>query len=285
MIRWGPVVLLGMILLGFGSWWLTGGRWDIMTTASMSPRLPVGTLVLTRPLSGEPRVGEIDAFTPPGQKVTFMHQIVSGNGVDGFHTKGYLDGDDDPWTITKANVNAVAVAWFPGLGWALLALPIWVFLAGAWGMLRMAVTRERARWLGGLVIASAVAIPVWIGHFLVDGQVVTAVAAKGLVHTYIVSTGILPAAVSIQGHYLGLLLAGHARAFSALVPRPGGPVLVDLRAALPWWGWGILALIVAFPLLRAAWLIWEESKAEPTSHAVAGTGTARGQRSPTGIPT
>ncbi|MHB1894995.1 MAG: S24/S26 family peptidase [Candidatus Dormibacteria bacterium] len=276
MIRWGAIVFLGTILLGFGSWWLTGGRWDIMTTASMSPGLPVGTLVLTRPLTGQPRVGEIVAFTPPGQAVTFMHQIVSGNGVDGFHTKGYLDSAEDAWTITRANVHAVAVAWFPGLGWALLGLPIWVFLAGAWGLLRMAVTREQSRWLGVLALASAVAIPVLIWHCLIAGQVVTAVATKGLVHMYIVSTGILPAAVSIQGHYLGLLLAGHAKAFSALVPRPGGPVLVDLQATLSWWGWAILALIVASPLIRAGWLIWEEWKAEPTPNSLAGPGTARG---------
>ncbi|HUY54455.1 MAG TPA: S24/S26 family peptidase [Candidatus Nanopelagicaceae bacterium] len=252
--RWwalAAAILLGLTLVGFGGWWLTGGRWYVMSTPSMSPRLPVGTLVLTRPLTGEPEVGHIYAFTPPGQTLTFIHEVVGGNPVSGFHTKGYLNGTEDPWTITRVNIQAVAVAWLPDAGWALLSLPVWVLLAAlAWGLSR-AVSPEWGKRFGGLAIGLGLTIPVLLWGFLINGEVVASVATRGLVRLYVVSTGILPASVVVRGHYLGDLAAGHAHAFVVKVAHAGQPVLLDLRAALPWWGWVLLVLACASPLLWA----------------------------------
>ncbi|MHB1501629.1 MAG: S26 family signal peptidase [Candidatus Dormibacteria bacterium] len=257
-LKWGTAVLLGLVLVAFGAWWITGGRWDIMTTASMSPRLPVGTLVFTRPLTGQLRVGGVYAFTPPGQTVTFIHQVVSGNPTVGFHTKGYLNSDADPWVITRANVHAVAVAWVPDLGWALLALPIWAAALALWSAASLILPRQPARCLGWLMAAAALTIPVWIWRFVVAAQVVASVANKGMLHMYLVSTGMLPAMVSVHGHYLGILAAGHARAFSAFVEHLHGPVALNLQAALPWWGQCLVVIVVIAPMTAAGRLLWTD---------------------------
>jgi hypothetical protein len=265
--KWGMVAVLATILIGFGAWWCTGGRWYIMSTASMSPHLPVGTLVLTRPLVGQPKVGGIYAFIPPSQTNVFIHQVVDGNASTGFHTKGYMNSNVDPWAITKANVQAVAVAWFPGLGWLLLALPIWLGIALLWGFGRRVVAREWWRWSLSWAGSLAVALPVLLWRFLVNGEVVTALTRHGVVHMYLVSTGILPASVSVAGKPLGILPAGQAKAFTAVLQSAHRLVVIGLRGELPWWGWGLLGLICLFPLLYSVWLLERECP-----HRAGGTG-------------
>lgn len=258
LFKWGVIVLVIAIVLGFGIWWLSGGRWYIMTTASMSPHLPVGTLVFTRPLIGLPKIGNIYAFTPPAQSTIFMHQIVSGNSTTGFHTKGFLNSSIDPWVITKANIQAVAVGWFPDLGWLLFSLPIWLGIALLGWLAVKGFGKKWGHWVVGISIALAISIPVLIWHFLVNGQVVTAVAHRGIINMYLVSTGVLPASVSVGGHNLGILLPGSAKAFSIAVPNTHHMVLFNLHASLPWWGWLLLILVCLIPLIHSAWLVLDD---------------------------
>lgn len=249
--RWGFkvwIVVLSLIVVGLGGWWLSGGRWYFMTTPSMSPSLPVGTLVLTRPAT-QIKVGKIYAFNPPGQAVIFMHQVVAKNRQGGYLTKGFLNSSRDPWVITKTNVLGQAVLWLPVAGWFMKALPFWIILTLLWGGL--AYWRYRQAWMGWWLFALAIAGPIFYWHILVNAEVIAAIARKGAVHMYLVSTGILPAQVSVLGKVLGVLGAGQAQVFSTQVSNGNGPVFLNLTAHLPWWGWGIMALICLVPLLSS----------------------------------
>jgi len=66
----------------------------MVTTPSMGPAAPVGTLILTRPVRiGDTRVGDIIAFHPPTEpRETFTHRVVTVDPDGGLRTRGDING-------------------------------------------------------------------------------------------------------------------------------------------------------------------------------------------------
>ena len=73
----------------------------MVTSPSMGAAAPVGTLLLTRPVTaGQVRVGDIIAFHPAIEpRVSFTHRVVEVDPAGGLHTRGDLNGATDPWTL------------------------------------------------------------------------------------------------------------------------------------------------------------------------------------------
>ncbi|MEJ2869474.1 hypothetical protein WCD74_16980 [Actinomycetospora sp. OC33-EN08] len=117
------VVLAGLV--GVGSWYATGGRWQVVATPSMGTAAPVGTLVLTRPARSV-EVGDVVTYRPPvaNHPLTVTHRVVSLAPDGSFRTRGDINGAEDPWTVGPADLVGEAAVVAPGLGWLLKALPL-----------------------------------------------------------------------------------------------------------------------------------------------------------------
>ncbi len=244
-----------LALAALAGWWvLTGGRWMVMTTPSMSPRIPVGALVVTRAVTAPPRPGSVVAFVPPGQTVTFVHEIVGGNRTSGYLTKGLLDSHPDPWRLPPSDISGTEVIAIPVLGWVARGLP-WllaaVFLWWSAGFAFRWRTGRELSWLA-LIPAATVLAAEW--KPLINAQVVAAVVRGHRVHVFLVSTGVLPERISFDGRPSRLVAPGHPAWFS--FARPSGNVVgAHLWAALDWWELVLLALLCTLPLLLCLRLI------------------------------
>ena len=212
------VGMLGVVVAA-GAWRAEGGSWFNVRTPSMGQAAPVGTLVLTRPVTVEDlAVGDIITFHPPTAPTeTFTHRVVtldrSSTGGTGIGTQGDINGAPDPWTVHQGDlVGRVTARWW-GLGWVMQAVPL-LILAGAagWGLSRLV---PRPDWRSALRILGAALLAAYTAQrlhpFLGVTQIAT-VTDAGTTHISLVSTGILPIRVHTS--------------------QPGGPVL-DLRSGQP----------------------------------------------------
>lgn len=66
-------------------------------SGSMTPGLPVGTLVAVTPATSVD-VGEVIMFVPPGAARPVLHRVVSVDG--GVRTKGDANAVADPWVLS-----------------------------------------------------------------------------------------------------------------------------------------------------------------------------------------
>ena len=253
-------LLLGMavlgVFLGCGLagliWRLTGGHWLVVQSPSMGQVAPVGTLVLTRPVSADAvRVGDIISYRVPVKTSEIItHRVVAiTNGV--LHTKGDINVSPDPWDLHSADLVGRAVSLWWGVGWLLKAVPI--LLAGAlviWVITRFwvpLVWRNPLRLFGASIVVAIAAIILrpFVGMVLIMTD-----TDPGVGHVYLVSTGLLPIRVSApDGAFLDLV-DGQV---GILNTTSIGPHQVPLTSHphLSWWGWGILALIWLVPLFWA----------------------------------
>lgn len=75
--------------------WLGGFGLHVVTTGSMEPEIPVGSLVATRPVA--PRsvhAGDVVAFADPGDAGrTILHRVVRVNAADGRQPRFTTQGD------------------------------------------------------------------------------------------------------------------------------------------------------------------------------------------------
>jgi signal peptidase I len=249
----GLVVAVGIAvflaaLVGAAS---VGARWFDVRTPSMGTAAPVGSLVVTRPVSvGHLHVGDVISFHPPTEPgATYTHRVVALPSDGSVVTRGDVNGARDPWTIRQADLVGRAALVVPGVGWALRALPFLAvgFLA-VWvgtSLIRRADHRSAARVLGvSLVVA-------------VTGAVLRPFVAATLVETttntdhavaVVVSTGLLPTRVSVVGGASTRLLSGEV----GRLPLGGGSdhvhrlaTAVDLSPA----GWVAYLAIAALPML------------------------------------
>lgn len=98
-------------------------------TGSMTPRMPVGSLVVARPTTAEAlRVGQVvmfvppAPFTPPGNRPV-VHRILALTRVDGelvVRTKGDANAAPDPWTLDAAHTTMFRAAYSSGVAGRLL---------------------------------------------------------------------------------------------------------------------------------------------------------------------
>lgn len=120
------VLIAGPIAFGYRHYVVTGG--------SMEPTIPLGSLVLTRPVPvADLKAGDVITYVPPsgsGVSGPVTHRIVSidrdERGARVFRTRGDANASADPWTFTLDRRVQPRVAFHvPVLGqvFALLAAP------------------------------------------------------------------------------------------------------------------------------------------------------------------
>ena len=125
---------------------LTGASTYTVLTGSMQPTLPVGTVVVVRPVPVERiAVGEVVTFLArdPGTSATRIvtHRVIAVDPGPVLRTRGDANDAPDPGGIVAADVRGVlrySVPWvgrIPSTSWLLLAGGVLLLLVGA-GVLR-----------------------------------------------------------------------------------------------------------------------------------------------------
>jgi signal peptidase I len=247
------VVVLVAFLAAAGAWLLTGGRFYVVSTPSMSPQVPVGSLVLTRPApAGGPHVGQIIAFHPPAEpQTTYTHRVYKVLPGGAYQTKGDLDPTPDAWVITKQNVVGVAVANVRGLGFLVRALP-WL-AGGAVLVIAFAsfMPRQRRRLCYLVGACLVVSVATLIVNPLVRGLFVSSGANANKVHALVVNTGLLPMRFTMHGA-VGQHAAG-GDPVTLQAPKPAGAhgLIIHGGVDLSPLGWILLVLVCLSPLLIA----------------------------------
>ena len=258
----GSVVLVVLALLG---WDLSGGRVFVMETPSMCPTVCVGSLVGDRPLQGKVHLGELITFHPPDASAeTYTHEIshIFANGM--IQTRGVAGSGHDPWLITRSDIVGEVVFNVWGLGWLLRALPFLAIGVLAWVLARPWVRKRTRRTWDRAWMTAVVVLPLWTLHPLVRGSVISITLDRAhRTSATVVNTGILPVSFrSASGQ-----LAWHVRPTDLVhlsaKPSASGYLVLHEAVSLYWWGWVIVALVVASPLAGYLWHIWRDDEAEP----------------------
>lgn len=134
-----------VILIGWTAAFVCGLRCYIVTSGSMEPAIPVGSVCLvdTSVKYGEIQPGDVIAFRRGNGLVT--HRVVAVT-ADGLETKGDANERSDGITTGPDNFHGKTIGYLPGMGYGLLfckrfllqwSIPI---LLGAW---LLQVFRER----------------------------------------------------------------------------------------------------------------------------------------------
>lgn len=256
------VALAGVVVLfaaGTALFWITGGRWMSVATPSMAQAAPVGTLVLSRPttVTGV-AVGDLIVFEPPGAGAdTYMHRITRIDPDGGLHTRGDLNGSEDPWTIREPDLVGRVIVVAPGVGWILQLLPL--LLVGGFTvgyLVRSYLPRSlRAPALAvGLSVVAAVAL--WVVKPLVRAVTITQTVSAGTFTTELVPTGLMSLDASVAGGSSAVLAPGQLGQLSSTVPGPDGTFDVLLAPHLtPVWWVIFLALWLAPSVVCVGWAV------------------------------
>ncbi len=272
------VIAVTVSALGVLGWDLSGGRLLAMTTPSMCPTVCVGSLVAIRPLDGAMvHPGELVSFRPPGQNATFTHRVVKVEDNGSFTTKGDAEASPDPWVIPPSDVVGRVSFTLFGLGWWLRALPMvaagTIVLLFARKAYRLRNRRTFERVFGVLILV----VPLWVLHPLIRGVLIEAVPDPhhpGWLKGLFVNTGLLPSHLGVHG--AGPIPAlGSSQLTWLYAPKLGTSVLgVRQWAALPVWGWAVVAAlilspIIGFALYRATRPVELETRGVPVAQAIA----------------
>ena len=178
-----------------------GGRWFIVDTPSMGTTAPVGSLILTQPVSiGDVSVGDVVSFTPPTETGNvYTHRVIARK--DGLlSTRGDINGATDPWLLGQQNLLGRVATILPGVGWLVKALPL-VALGALllWTLtenMRSRPMRTATRVVGLSLVASVAAflIKPFVGVVLLVAE-----ADRSGAQATVVSTGLLPIRVAAKG--------------------------------------------------------------------------------------
>jgi signal peptidase I len=115
----GWVLTAGVVgvLVWFG-WPTTLGGCTTLTIVSghsMEPTYYTGDLVVSR--CGEPQVGDVVVYTPPGvEHGRVIHRVIGGDATEGWSIQGDNNSFLDPWRPGPADVIGIARLHVPGLG-------------------------------------------------------------------------------------------------------------------------------------------------------------------------
>lgn len=265
-------VTIGLFVAGLLvdlGWIASGGHVLIVTTPSMSPRIPVGSLVATQPAAFPLHVGEVVAVRPAMEGGTvYVHQIYAvlhQHGTTLYRTKGLLDSAADPWLIGRSNVVGSVAFSGAGLGYLLRSLP-WLaaLFVGFYVGLRALRVLDAVAFLAALNLAAY--LTVVIVKPFVHVVVLSIVAHHGSTSAWLANTGVL----DLRLHYDGvdhLLAAGHTATVHAHGPAGGGSRMVQVLAhpALRWWQWIVAVALFVGPLVALLGLVFSSpgTKAEP----------------------
>jgi len=248
------LLLVGGITAAIVVFWAQGGRWFIVETPSMGEAMPVGTLVVTTPVAVTSlSVGDIITFHPPSEPSRiYSHRItrIDPNAV--VHTRGDINGAEDPWGLQETNIIGRATAVLPGWGWLVRALPylvigfILVWLLVSWLFPR--TWRAPALFIGFPLVVSVTAV---IIRPFVGVTVLTTTTTDGLPTTTIVSTGLLPirAKINTAGSTSVDLVSGQVGSITTSTPSAESFYHLNTIVNLSPWEWGIALLVCASPLV------------------------------------
>jgi signal peptidase I len=253
----GGVVLAVGLLVGLAVLHLAGARTFVVRTASMGTAAPVGTLVVTTPVTiDELRAGDVVTFTPPGRPgTTFTHRVVDV-GLAGVATRGDASQSDDPWRLDQGDLVGRADVLLPGVGWLARGLP-WLVLGGValWALTLLVPSRtprSALRVVGSTLVFAIVATA--LRPFTAATVLSTTAAGdgRGGVVT-VVSTGLLPSRLATEHGSAVLLASGEVGTLDvrSLAPAgsPGGGVMISIAPHLPPLGWLLVALVCCLPLV------------------------------------
>ena len=120
--RVGLLALLASLVYVFWPSSLGGcSTMTIVSGHSMEPTYLTGDLVWSR--CGEPAVGDVVVYTPPGNEgARVIHRIIGGNGEDGWILQGDNNDFVDPWNPDNSHVVGIATVHIPHLGNVMYAL-------------------------------------------------------------------------------------------------------------------------------------------------------------------
>jgi hypothetical protein len=247
--------MIMVVVVGFagflGVWRLTGGSDYVVSTPSMCPKLCVGSLVLDRPLHGVVQVGQLISFRPNGSTgAVYTHRVFSVQPDGTFLTKGDAEAFPDPWVIARGQIVGVPVATVWGLGYLELALP-WMLIALAIFFITRRRTYSSKREVWDRIFETALLlVPLVVLKPLIRGSVIESVQSTrpGWITETVVNTGLLPSQIqAVGGQFRDHIASGH-------LVRLSGPAVNDQLSLhqLPsfyWWGWLLVALVIAYPLV------------------------------------
>jgi signal peptidase len=114
-LTWLLSALLGLVVIALGLIYLLPG-WDlyIVQSDSMKPVFQARDMIVTRPVPGMIRPGDIITYGKGTQKVT--HRCVAVDG-DAIITKGDANEGPDPYTMSYSNVAGVYLFKVPKVGY------------------------------------------------------------------------------------------------------------------------------------------------------------------------
>jgi signal peptidase len=91
-------------------------RYEPVYTGSMEPAIPVGSVVVIKPVDPETlKIGDIICFQL-SEPTSITHRIINITD-EGFITKGDANEDPDQWTVKKENVIGKAIFTIPFIGY------------------------------------------------------------------------------------------------------------------------------------------------------------------------
>lgn len=111
--------LFGVLLLSCSASYF-GWHTDAVLSGSMEPEMPVGGVVVIRPVdAAQINVGDIIAFALPGKEKLTAHRVISIGYAPGrlFHTKGDANEEPDLYTVPAKDVVGKVCFCVPYLGY------------------------------------------------------------------------------------------------------------------------------------------------------------------------
>jgi len=244
--------LAGVVIAILAAFWSTGWRWFIVESPSMGRTAPVGTLVVTSPVSvSAVHVGDVITFHPPtSPDETYTHRVRDVTPAGTLVTRGDINGATDPWQLSGHDLVGRAAAILPGWGWLIRCLPfLFVGSLLVWALTGWFAT---ARWRAPLRVIGAslvFAVTAAIVRPFVGVMVLATQSTHHGANATLVSTGLLPIHVqAIGGTGVGLV---SGQVGSVHVPRLAADGYYHL-AATPSFslvGWIVVGIVCAAPLL------------------------------------
>lgn len=231
-----------------------GLRTYVVETPSMGTYAPVGTLVISRPVTAEIKVGDTILFTPASTPRTYFHRVITVSPT-GISTAGDLTREQDPWLLTKKDIVGVEALHMANLGWVLKASPILIIAALLiWLYVRFFVDRFwkfPAIFFGA---STAFSLANYVFHPFVQASLLDKSVQNNVAVIRFVNTGILPLDVR-EGNSFQLVKQGELFVANSNLTR-GDSYSVSALPHAEWWMTVLFAATIALPTIVAfAYLI------------------------------
>ncbi len=245
-------IVITLAVLAQVGWIVSGGTIYRVTTESMCPEVCVGALVIDRPLAPntEIKVGETVSFVPPGFSVIYTHRVVKVYANGTFETKGDAANVIDPWVVSPSDVKGVTVATIWGMGFLSAALPILAAGMALILILRRQIEKRVRRDYDRMFAILLIIVPIWIVKPLIRGvTVATSTLKNHLERVVIVNTGLLPAQFRAKGGQFKDFVSPGQRITLTGPVQANGQVGISQFVSFHWYGWAIVGVVVASPLV------------------------------------